>query len=50
MLANPVACFSASFAKIQGVLESETQIAFVTPKIEGEKKELNGKFTLDCNF
>jgi hypothetical protein len=50
MLANPVACFSASFAKIQGVLESETQIAFATPKIEGEKKELNGKFTLDCNL
>jgi hypothetical protein len=38
MLANPVACFSASFAKIQGVLESETQIAFATPKIECEKK------------
>ena len=50
MLANSVACFWASFAKIQGVLESETQIALATPKIEGEKKELNGKFTLDCNL
>ncbi len=46
MLANPVACFSSSFAKIQGVWESETQIAFTTAKIECEKKELNAKFTL----
>jgi hypothetical protein len=46
MLANPVACFSSSFAKIQGVWESETQIAFTTGKIECEKKELNAKFTL----
>ncbi|MEG4343920.1 hypothetical protein QUB70_11610, partial [Microcoleus sp. A003_D6] len=38
MLANSVACFSTSFAKIQGVWESETQTVFTTPKIECEKK------------
>jgi hypothetical protein len=50
ILANSVAWFSASFAKIQGVLESETQIAFATPKIEREKKGLKAKFTQDYNL
>ena len=50
MLANPVACFSAAFAKIQGVLESETQIALATPKLECEKKGLKAKFKLDYNL
>jgi hypothetical protein len=50
MLANSVACFWASFAKIQGVLESETQIAFATGKIECEKKGLKAKFKLDYNL
>ena len=50
MLANSVACFWASFAKIQGVLESETQIAFATPKLECEKKGLKAKFKLDYNL
>jgi hypothetical protein len=50
MLANPVACFWASFAKIQGVLESETLIALATPKLECEKKGLKAKFKLDYNL
>ena len=50
MLANSVACFWASFAKIQGVLESETQIAFATGKLESEKKGLKAKFKLDYNL
>jgi len=50
MLANPVACFWAWLAKIQGVLESETQIALATGKLECEKKGLKAKFKLDYNL
>ena len=49
-LANSVACFSASFAKIQGALESETQIALATPKLECGKKGLKAKLKLDYNL
>ena len=39
MLANSVACFFTSFVKIQDVLESESQIAFATPKLECKSRD-----------
>jgi hypothetical protein len=50
MLANPVACFWASFAFDTEVLESETQIALATPKLECEKKGLKAKLKQDYNL